>query len=127
LVDGDLADPHFDVVFKARTAELVKGVYVDPIDGIYLRGGAGAAEPALSALVTVVASGTDGTAIDPAAIYDDDANPATAPVPLPVTEMGIERDGLRGANLALNVSMGTEEAGWAGIYLTQIITTNETE
>ena len=127
LVDGDLADPHFDVVFKARTAELVKGVYVDPVDGIYLRGGAGAAEPALSALVTVVASGTDGTAIDPAAIYDDDANPATAPVPLPVTEMGIERDGLRGANLVLNVSMGTEEAGWAGIYLTQIITTNETE
>jgi hypothetical protein len=34
--------------------------------------------------------------------------------------MGIERDGFRGDSLAINVSMGTEEAGWAGIYLTEI-------
>jgi len=41
-------------------------------------------------------------------------------VVLPVTEMGIERDGFRGSALAVNVSMGTEEAGWAGIYLTTV-------
>jgi hypothetical protein len=50
----------------------------------------------------------DGTLIDPAA------------VDLPVTEMGIERDGFRGNSLVINVSMGTEVAGWAGIYLTAV-------
>jgi hypothetical protein len=39
---------------------------------------------------------------------------------LPVTEMGVERDGFRGYSLAINVSMGTEEAGWAGVYLTEV-------
>jgi hypothetical protein len=34
--------------------------------------------------------------------------------------MGIERDGFRGSTLAINVSMGTEEAGWAGVYLTVV-------
>ena len=34
--------------------------------------------------------------------------------------MGIERDGFRGNSLAINASMGTEEAGWAGIYLTEV-------
>lgn len=41
-------------------------------------------------------------------------------VVLPVTEMGLERDGFRGKSLVINVSMGTEEAGFTGIYLTQI-------
>jgi hypothetical protein len=36
--------------------------------------------------------------------------------------MGIERDGFRGNSLAVNVSMGTEEAGWAGIYLLHLST-----
>jgi len=62
----------------------------------------------------------DGTLIDPEAVLDDDEDPATPPVPLPVTEMGLERDGFRGNSLAINVSMGTEEAGWAGIYLTGV-------
>mgnify|MGYP003424990489 CR=1 FL=1 len=30
------------------------------------------------------------------------------------------RDGFRGDALAINVSMGSEEAGWAGIYLTAV-------
>ena len=34
--------------------------------------------------------------------------------------MGIERDGFRGDAFAINVSMGSEEAGWAGIYLTTV-------
>ena len=56
----------------------------------------------------------DGTLIDPEAV-----DPLTATV-LPVTAMGLERDGFRGNSLAVNVSMGTEEAGWAGIYLTTV-------
>jgi len=39
---------------------------------------------------------------------------------LPVTEMGIERDGFRGSALVINVSMGSEEAGWAGVYITRV-------
>jgi len=39
---------------------------------------------------------------------------------LPVTEMGIERDGFRGRWLAIVAGMGTEEAGWAGIYVTAV-------
>ena len=39
---------------------------------------------------------------------------------IPVTSMGIERDGFRGDAFAINVSMGSEEAGWAGIYLTTV-------
>ena len=34
--------------------------------------------------------------------------------------MGIERDGFRGDSLAINVSMGSEEDGWAGIYVTTV-------
>ena len=34
--------------------------------------------------------------------------------------MGIERDGFRGDAFAITVSMGSEEAGWAGIYLTTV-------
>jgi hypothetical protein len=62
---------------------------------------------------TVVETGMDGTLIDPEAI--DDVGNA-----LPVTEMGLERDGLRARWLAINVTMGSEETGWAGIYLTDI-------
>ena len=53
-------------------------------------------------------------------MYDDDENPGPLVVMLPVTEMGIERDGFRGNSLVINASMGTEEAGWAGIYLTEV-------
>jgi hypothetical protein len=56
----------------------------------------------------------DGIMLDPEAIDDSGA------LPLPVTEMGLERDGFRGNSLVINASMGTEETGWAGIYLTEV-------
>ena len=55
----------------------------------------------------------DGQAVDP------EAPPGSA-----VTELGIEREGLRGAWLAVSAKMGieggTEEEGMAGIYLTRL-------
>ena len=113
LVDGQLTDATFHVAFKARTGEVVKGEYVSPVDGIYLGQG-----PGNSPLATVVETGMDGTLIDPQAESIDEETGETAV--LPVTSMGIERDGFRGNTLALNVSMGSEEAGWAGIYLTVV-------
>jgi hypothetical protein len=59
-----------------------------------------------------------GTLFDPGASYVDEVTGNT--VVLPVTEMGIERDGFRGNTLAINISIGTEEAGFAGIYLTHV-------
>ena len=109
LVDGHSSDATFHVAFKARTGSVVNGAYVNPVDGIYMRKG-----PGKPPIATVVQSGTDGTLIDPGAI-----DPLTTQH-LPVTAMGIERDGFRGNALAINVSMGTEEAGWAGIYLTTV-------
>ncbi len=96
-------DVSFYTAFKARV-----GV-VDPVDGIYLRKGT-----EKSPLITLVKTGMDGTLLDSEAV-DSSTNTV-----LPVTEMGIERDGFRGKSLVINVSMGTEEAGWAGIYLTSI-------
>ncbi len=95
---------------------MVSGAYEDPVDGIYLRRG-----PGQTQILTVVKTGMDGSLIDPEAVFDDDENPATPGVPLPVTEMGIERDGFRGNSLAINLGMGTEEAGWAGVYLTDVL------
>jgi hypothetical protein len=111
LADGRLTDGTFHAAFKARTGEVVDGTYVDPIDGIYLRKGE---RLGTAAIATVVETGMDGTRIDPEAV-----DPLTLGH-LPVTSMGIERDGFRGDSLVVNVSMGTEEAGWAGIYLTHV-------
>jgi hypothetical protein len=73
---------------------------------------------------TVASTGMVGTLIDPEAVYDDDGDPATPPVALPVTELGLEREGLRGDWLAINAKMGieglSEEAGMAGIYITKV-------
>ncbi len=113
LADGQLTDATFHTAFKARTGAVVGGAYAAPVDGIYLRKGPG--KPPLAA---VVETGMDGSLIDPEAVFDDDEDPATPPVPLPITAMGLERDGFRGNSLAINLSMGSEEAGWAGIYLT---------
>ena len=70
--------------------------------------------------MTVAETGMDGTLIDPDAMYFDEEDPTASPVVLPVTEMGIERDGFRGSALVINVSMGSEEAGWAGVYITRV-------
>jgi hypothetical protein len=110
LADGRLTDAAFHAAFKARTGQVVDGAYVDAVDGIYLRRGG----PSSSPIVGVVETGADGTLIDPEAV-----DPLTLG-PLPVTAMGLERDGFRGNSLAISVSMGTEVAGWAGIYLTEV-------
>jgi len=109
LVDGSLVDATFHAAFKARTGEVFDGAYVDPVDGIYLRQG-----PGQSRILTVVETGTDGTILDPEAVE------AETGAILPVTEMGIERDGFRGNTLVINASMGSEETGWAGVYLTTV-------
>jgi hypothetical protein len=109
MVDGSLSDANFHAAFKARTGEVVAGAYVNPVDGIYLRRGPGQAQ-----FLTVAETGMDGTLLDPGAIDSE-----TGAV-LPVTEMGIERDGFRGNALVINASMGSEETGWAGIYLTEV-------
>lgn len=62
--------------------------------------------------------------IDPLATYipvDENEEPIGPETPLPVTTMGVERDGFRRDAVVLNIGMGNEEAGWAGIYLTKII------
>jgi len=98
----------FRAAFKARTGELVNGVYADPVDGIYLREG-----PGKSSLLGLVETGMDGQRLDP-----------EAPAGSVVTELGIEREGLRGNWLTINASMGieggTEEEGMAGIYITRL-------
>lgn len=104
LADGSLADPFFHTVFKARTGEASDAE--PPVDGVYLRAGS-----RKSPLAVVVTDGLDGSLFDPAAV-----DPETGQ-PLPVTDMAIEREGFRGPWLAVSVKMGTEEAGWAGIYL----------
>lgn len=112
LVDGSLTDATFHVAFKARKGQVLGGAYLNPVDGIYVRKG-----PGIPPIATAVKTGMPGTSIDPAATYVDEVGVLQI---LPVTEMGLERDGFRGRWLAINVSMGTEEAGWAGIYLTMV-------
>lgn len=110
LVDGCLLDRNFHAAFKARKGTVVDGAYVNPVDGLYLRKG-----PATDqAIATLVETGMDGSLIDPAAVDP------TVFTPLPVTAMGLERDGFRGKGLAITVSMATEAAGWAGVYLTLV-------
>ena len=110
LVDGKLTDATFHAAFKARNGSLdpITHAYTNVVDGIYLKRGPGQAP-----IQTLAQTGMDGSLIDPEAV--DDLGTA-----LPVTEMGIERDGFRGNSLVINVSMGSEETGWAGIYLTQV-------
>lgn len=119
LVDGKLTNANVHAIFKARTGDLVNGVYPTPKDGIYVS--AGPDDPA--AFTALVETGMDGTRFDPQATYipvDESGNPIGPEAPLPVTTMGIERDGFRGNSVVINVGMGNEEAGWAGIYLAQI-------
>jgi hypothetical protein len=99
----------FRAVFKARTGELdVDGVYIDPVDGIYLVGG-----PGRLRTVTVLDTTMDGQALDP-----------DAPEDSTITELGLEREGLRGDWLAISAKMGVEggaeDDGIAGVYLTEV-------
>jgi hypothetical protein len=102
------------VAFLARDGEPdpATNAYVDFVDGIYLATG-----PGTGPIFALVETGMDGTILDPAAIWDDDDDPSTPEVPLPIASLALERDGFRGDWLAITASMGVEEAGWAGIYL----------
>lgn len=84
--------------FKAVSGEVV-GIYLGKQPG--------------QDVVTVLDTGMDGQAVDP-----------EAPPGSTVTELGIEREGLRGDWLAVSAKMGieggTEEEGMAGIYLTRL-------
>ncbi len=102
----------FRVAFLARRAETdADGVYTDPVDGLYLAEALGAAE---IATVTLLETGWEGTVLDPSAVDPDTG--AT----LPITGLALEREAFRSGWLAIAASMGTEEAGWAGIYLADL-------
>lgn len=94
------------VVFKARTATLNKKMeYVGIVDGLYA-----VDAPSQSMRSTLIETGMDGSLVDP----------SLAPGTMPVTGVGIERDGFRGKYLAVAVAMANEEAGWGGIYSTEL-------
>ncbi len=99
----------FNAAFKARTGELVDGVYVGPVDGIYLRKGPGQGRPSVTVLDTTM----DGQALD-----------SEAPEGSTIAEVGLEREGLRGDWLAVSAKMGIEggeeEDDMAGVYLTRL-------
>lgn len=57
---------------------------------------------------TIVKAGMDGGLLDPMAAG------------LPIVSLGIERDGFRNGRLAIAASMATDEAGWAGIYVSSV-------
>lgn len=98
----------FKATFKARTGELVDGVHVDAVDGIYLKSG-----PGKSQTVTVLDTTMDGQILDP-----------DAPQFSNITELGLEREGLRGNWLVISAKMGIEdgeeEDDMAGIYVTEL-------
>ena len=102
------------VVFKARTGNIdrLTHVYVNPVDGIYLQ------RNGTSQLETVLDTTMDGTILDSTAV--DSSNGSS----LPITELGLERDGFRGNKLVINARMGVEEGeegdSGAGIYLTDV-------
>ncbi len=95
-----LAGGEFQAAFKATTT-------TSSTVGISLAQGPGAHQP----VVTMVDLTTPGQSIDP-----------QAPAGSLVSAVGIERDGFRGRNLALSVSMlnASTAESWAGIYLTKV-------
>lgn len=113
----DGATTFIRAAFLARTADIDPNthVYIDPRDGIYLATGPGAGPT-----FTLIATGMDGTHLDPDAVWDHDGDPNTPEVPLPVASLAMERDAFRGDWLAITATMGSEEAGWAGIYLADL-------
>ena len=99
----------YQTAFRARTADLVGGVHVDPVDGIYLRHGPGQGQ----AVVTVLDTTMDGQLLDP-----------EAPEGSTVAELGLEREGLRGDWLVVSAKIGIEgseeDDGMAGVYATHV-------
>ena len=105
----------FKAAFKARAGEFAGGVYVDPVDGIYLGKWPVTGQ---SSIATVLDTTMDGQSLDP-----------EAPEGSLITELGIELEGLRGDLLVINAKMAApveegeeeeEEDDMAGIYLTNV-------
>lgn len=94
------------VVFKARHAAQTKtGEYVDIVDGIYLKNAVNRMP-----IEALVETGMSSDLLDPS-------------IPtgiLPITGLGIERDGLRGARLTITAAMADEDNSWGGIYYARI-------
>lgn len=83
------------VAFKAQKVE---------VDGIYLRINRGA-------ISTLAETGMSGRLFD-------SRNPKAD---LPITSLGLERDGFRGNLLAISASMADADSSWAGIYFTDLL------
>ena len=95
------------IAFKARTATLnQQNEYVDVVDGVYLSNNV-AKEGSLRA---VLETGMDGSVTDP----------MLPPGQMQVSGLGIEREGLRGQNLAITVTMENAEESWGGVYVAKI-------
>jgi hypothetical protein len=94
------------IAFKGRRAEMnAKYEYVNITDGLYL-----VDAPISTRTITLAETGMDGSILDP----------SLPPGAMPITGLGIERDGLRGQYLAITATMANEEAGWGGVYLTTL-------
>jgi hypothetical protein len=95
------------VAFKARTGNLNdRNEYVDPVDGIYLSNIVAGGD-----LQALVETGMDGSVFDP----------MLQPNQMLVSALGIEREGLRGHNLAITVTMENAEESWGGIYMANVM------
>jgi hypothetical protein len=107
------------LAFLGRTGSLgeATNAWLDPVDGLYLTETKGLSAQART---TLIETGWDGSLIDPEAVWDDDEDPATPPVGLPVVTLGLEREALRGSWLVMSASMGDDEKGFAGIYVLRL-------
>jgi hypothetical protein len=95
------------IAFKARTGTLNhQDEYVNPLDGIYLSNILTGGE-----LQTLVETGMDGSIFDP----------MLQPNEMVIVGLGIEREGLRGHNLAITATMANAEESWGGIYLANVM------
>jgi hypothetical protein len=91
-----------NTVFKGTKGLFNTDDVLQPLlDGIYAQ--LGIEDP----LMTIAETGMDGSVLDPEAAG------------LPITSLGIERDGFRNEWLALTASMANEEDSWAGVYVTE--------
>lgn len=94
------------VVFKARTADWNKQFeYINIVDGLY-----SVDMRTNSPRSKLVETGMDGSLLDP----------QLSPGTMPITGLGIERDGFRGDHLAITATMANEEAGWGGVYMKRL-------
>jgi len=96
----------FRVAFQGRRRE-----GAEPVDGIYLGEALGNSR---TSTVTLLETGWAGTVLDAQAVDPDSGEV------LPISGLALEREAFRNGWLAVTASMGTEEAGWAGIYLADL-------